>query len=276
MIQRNTGLPNNCQYLIDQIEGNKMAKNVVITGATSGIGEAIARAYLEQGENVVLTGRRTDRLEALKSEFAAIYPNQTVWAFPLDVTDMTMVKTVCSDILETIGQVDILVNNAGLALGLAPYQDYEELDMLTMLDTNVKGLMAVTRCFLPAMVKANQGHIINMGSTAGIYAYAVAAVYSATKAAVKTFSDGLRIDTISTDIKVTTIQPGIVETDFSTVRFHGDKERAASVYQGIEALQAQDIADTVVYVTSQPRRVQITDMTIMANQQATGFMVHKK
>jgi len=169
-----------------------------------------------------------------------------------------------------------LVNNAGLALGLAPYQDYEELDMLTMLDTNVKGLMAVTRCFLPAMVKANQGHIINMGSTAGIYAYAGAAVYSATKAAVKTFSDGLRIDTIATDIKVTTIQPGIVETDFSTVRFHGDKERAASVYQGIEALQAQDIADTVVYVTSQPRRVQITDMTIMANQQATGFMVHKK
>ena len=148
--------------------------------------------------------------------------------------------------------------------------------MLTMLDTNVKGLMAVTRSFLPAMVKANQGHIINMGSTAGIYAYAGAAVYSATKAAVKTFSDGLRIDTIATDIKVTTIQPGIVETDLSTVRFHGNKERAATVYQGIEALQAQDIADTVVYVTSQPRRVQITDVTIMANQQATGFMVHKK
>ena len=243
-----------------------MAKNVVITGATSGIGEAIARAYLEQGENVVLTGRRIDRLEILKSEFAETFPNQTVWTFPLDV---------CSDILERVGQIDILVNNAGLALGLAPYQDYEELDMLIMLDTNVKGLMAVTRCFLPAMVKANQGHIINMGSTAGIYAYAGAAVYSATKAAVKTFSDGLRIDTIATDIKVTTIQPGIVETDFSTVRFHGDKERAASVYQGIEALQAQDIADTVVYVTSQPRRVQITDMTIMANQQATGFMVHK-
>lgn len=252
-----------------------MAKNVVITGATSGIGEAIARAYLEQGENVVLTGRRIDRLEALKAEFAETFPSQTVWMFSLDVTDMAMVKTVCSDILETIGQIDILVNNAGLALGLAPYQDYEDLDMLTMLDTNVKGLMAVTRCLLPAMVKANQGHIINMGSTAGIYAYAGAAVYSATKAAVKTFSDGLRIDTIASDIKVTTIQPGIVETDFSTVRFHGDKERAATVYQGIESLQAQDIADTVVYVTSQPRRVQITDMTIMANQQATGFMVHK-
>ena len=252
-----------------------MAKNVVITGATSGIGEAIARSYLEQGENVVLTGRRTDRLEALKAEFAETFPNQTVWTFPLDVTDMTMVKSVCSDILETIGQTDILINNAGLALGLAPYQDYEELDMLTMLDTNVKGLMAVTRSFLPSMVAANQGHIINMGSTAGIYAYAGAAVYSATKAAVKTFSDGLRIDTIATDIKVTTIQPGIVETDFSKVRFHGDEAQAAMVHQGLEALQAQDIADTVVYVTSQPRRVQITDMTIMANQQATGFMIHR-
>lgn len=252
-----------------------MAKNVVITGATSGIGEAIARAYLEKGENIVLTGRRTERLEALKAEFAENFPNQKVWTFPLDVTDIAMVKTVCSDILETVGQIDILVNNAGLALGLAPYQDYEELDMLTMLDTNVKGLMAVTRCFLPSMVAANQGHIINMGSTAGIYAYAGAAVYSATKAAVKTFSDGIRIDTIATDIKVITIQPGIVETDFSKVRFHGDEARAATVYQGLEALQAQDIADAIVYVTSQPRRVQITDMTIMANQQATGFMIHR-
>jgi len=248
-----------------------MVKNVVITGATSGIGEAIARAYLEKGENVVLTGRRTERLKTLKTEFAEAFPNQKVWTFPLDVTDMSMVKIVCSEILETVGQVDILVNNAGLALGLSPYQ----LDMLTMLDTNVKGLMAVTRCLLPSMVAANQGHIINMGSTSGIYAYAGAAVYSATKAAVKTFSDGIRIDTIATDIKVTTIQPGIVETDFSKVRFHGDEARAATVYQGLEALQVQDIADTVVYVTSQPRRVQITDMTIMANQQATGFMIYR-
>lgn len=253
-----------------------MTKNVVITGATSGIGEAIARAYLDQGENIVLTGRRTDRLEALKSEFAETFPNQTVWIFPLDVTDMTMVKTVCSDIQERVGQIDILVNNAGLALGLALYQDYEELDMLTMIGCYHGRQETTGNCHQTFDIGIQHGHIINMGSTAGIYAYAGAAVYSATKAAVKTFSDGLRIDTIATDIKVTTIQPGIVETDFSTVRFHGDKERAATVYQGIEALQAQDIADTVVYVTSQPRRVQITDMTIMANQQATGFMVHKK
>ena len=227
-----------------------MSKNVLITGATSGIGEATVRAFAKEGANLILTGRRVERLEALKEELQATYPNQKVWTFALDVTDMAMVKDVCQAILKSVGQVHVLVNNAGLALGLTAYQDYEEWDMLTMLDTN-------------------------MGSTAGIYAYSGAAVYSATKAAVKTFSDGLRIDTIATDIKVTTIQPGIVETDFSQVRFHGDKDKAAKVYQGLEALQAQDIADAVLYVTKQPRRVQISDMTIMANQQATGFTIHR-
>ena len=252
-----------------------MSKNVLITGATSGIGEATARAFAKEGENLILTGRRVERLGALKEELQATYPNQKVWTFALDVTDMAMVKDVCQAILKSVGQVHVLVNNAGLALGLTAYQDYEEWDMLTMLDTNVKGLMMVTRQILPSMVAANEGHIINMGSTAGIYAYAGAAVYSATKAAVKTFSDGLRIDTIATDIKVTTIQPGIVETDFSQVRFHGDKDKAAKVYQGLEALQAQDIADAVLYVTKQPRRIQISDMTIMANQQATGFTIYR-
>ena len=229
-----------------------MPKNVLITGATSGIGEATARAFAKEGENLILTGRRVERLQALKEELQATYPDQKVWTFALDVTDMDMVKDVCQAILKSVGQVHVLVNNAGLALGLTAYQDYEEWDLLTMIDTNVKGL------------------------TAGIYAYAGAAVYSATKAAVKTFSDGLRIDTIATDIKVTTIQPGIVETDFSQVRFHGDKDKAAKVYQGLEALQAQDIAEAVLYVTKQPRRVQVSDMTIMANQQATGFTIHRE
>lgn len=245
-----------------------MPKTVLITGATSRIGEATAHAFAKEGENVILTGRRVERLEALKEEFQAVYPGQKVWTFALDVTDMEMVKDVCQAILKSVGQVHVLVNNAGLALGLTAYQDYEEWDLLTMLDTNVKGLMMVTRQILPSMVAANEGHIINMGSTAGIYAYA--------GAAVKTFSDGLRIDTIATDIKVTTIQPGIVETDFSQVRFHGDKDKAAKVYQGLEALQAQDIAEAVLYVTKQPRRIQISDMTIMANQQATGFTIHRE
>ena len=156
-----------------------MPKNVLITGATSGIGEATARAFAKEGENLILTGRRVERLEveALKEELQATYPNQKVWTFALDVTDMAMVKDVCQAILKSVGQVHVLVNNAGLALGLTAYQDYAEWDMLTMLDTNIKGLMMVTRQILPSMVAANEGHIINMGSTAGIYAYAGAAVY---------------------------------------------------------------------------------------------------
>ena len=145
-----------------------------------------------------------------------------------------------------------------------------------MIDTNIKGLFLVTHAFLPAMLEKNEGHIINLGSTAGLYAYAGAAVYCATKAAVKTFSDGVRIDVIDSDIKVTTIQPGIVETPFSEVRFHGDKERAARVYEGVDALQAEDIANIIAFVADQPKRVQISDVVIMANQQATGFMVSKK
>lgn len=145
-----------------------------------------------------------------------------------------------------------------------------------MIDTNIKGLFLVTRAFLPAMLEKNEGHIVNLGSTAGLYAYAGAAVYCATKAAVKTFSDGIRIDVIDSDIKVTTIQPGIVETPFSEVRFHGDKERAAKVYEGVDALQAEDIANIIAFAVDQPKRVQISDIVIMANQQATGFMVSKK
>ena len=163
-----------------------------------------------------------------------------------------------------------------MAQGLDDFQDSSIDDAVTMIDTNVKGLIYVARKVLPFMMEQNSGHIINMGSTAGIYAYAKGAVYCATKAAVKTLSDGIRIDTIATDIKVTTIQPGIVETPFSEVRFHGDAQRAASVYAGIDAIQPEDVADIVLYVSNQPKRVQISDVTIMANQQATGFMVHKK
>ena len=148
-------------------------------------------------------------------------------------------------------------------------------DIIQMVDTNIKGLFLVTHAFLPGMVKRNTGHIINLGSTAGLYAYKGAAVYCATKAAVKTFSDGIRIDTIDTDIKVTTIQPGIVHTPFSEVRFHGDKKRADAVYEGVDALHPEDIADVIAFVLDRPLRVQISDIVIMADQQATGFMVSK-
>ena len=253
----------------------RMTRTVLITGATSGIGEAIAHAFAQNRDKLVLTGRREERLSAVKADLEKAY-QATVWTYPMDVTKIDQVTEVCQQILEEVGFVDILVNNAGLALGLENFQDYVVEDMLTMFDTNVKGLMLVTRQILPQMVDRNLRHIINIGSTAGIYAYGGAAVYSATKAAVKVLSDGIRIDTIATNIKVTTVQPGLVETGFSLVRFHGDEERAAQFYKGIEALQAQDIADIVLYIANQPRRVQISDITIMANQQATGFTIHRE
>ena len=252
-----------------------MTRNIFITGATSGIGEAIAHAFAQNGDNVILTGRRIERLASVKETLEKEY-GVTVWTYPLDVTNSDMVEAVCKQAIEEVGQVDVLVNNAGLALGLEPFQEYAVEDMLTMLDTNVRGLLLVTRQLLPHMVERNQGHIINMGSTAGIYAYAGAAVYAATKSAVKVLSDGIRIDTIATDIKVTTVQPGIVETDFSEVRFHGDKARAKTVYQGVEALQAKDIADITLFIANQPKHVQISDITIMATQQATGFTIHRE
>ena len=194
----------------------------------------------------------------------------------LDVRDGEAVKKVTKKCLENWGAPDILLNDAGLARGLEPYGETWPEDIVQMIDTNIKGLFLVTRAFLPEMVSRNSGHIVNMGSTAGLYAYAGAAVYCATKAAVKTFSDGIRIDVIDSDIKVTTVQPGIVETPFSEVRFKGDKKRAAAVYEGIDALQAEDIADVIAFIIDRPKRVQISDVVIMANQQATGFMVSKK
>ncbi|MGT2911111.1 SDR family NAD(P)-dependent oxidoreductase [Streptococcus cameli] len=252
-----------------------MSRTVLVTGATSGIGKAIAFAFAKQGDRLILIGRRTERLQAIKAELENEY-GVTVWMYQLDVTDPQAIQSVCQTILSDVQKIDILINNAGLALGLEKFYEYNSEDMLTMLDTNVRGLLLMTRQILPAMVKENHGHIINMGSTAGIYAYAGAAVYAATKSAVKVLSDGIRIDTIEKDIKVTTIQPGIVETDFSEVRFHGDKERAASVYQGIEALKPEDIADITLYIANQPKHVQISDITIMATQQATGFTIHRQ
>lgn len=196
--------------------------------------------------------------------------------FILDVRNRKDVEAIVPKMVAQVGGVDVLVNNAGLAQGLDSFEDSSIDDMETMIDTNVKGLLYVTRMVLPDMLKRNKGHIVNMGSTAGIYAYAKGAVYCATKAAVKALSDGIRIDTIESDIKVTTIQPGIVETDFSKVRFHGDQKKADAVYQGVEALKPEDIAEVVVFVANQPKRVQISDVTIMANQQATGFTIARK
>ncbi|WP_127057916.1 SDR family NAD(P)-dependent oxidoreductase [Veillonella ratti] len=252
-----------------------MSKTVLITGATSGIGRATALAFAKAGYDLLVCARRLEVLENMKAEFEPEYGIK-VTPFALDVTDRKAVTETLPAVIEKAGGVDILVNNAGLAQGLDAFQESDMDDIELMINTNVKGLLYVSRTVLPFMLAKNAGHIVNLGSTAGIYAYAKGAVYCATKAAVKTLSDGIRIDTIESDIKVTTIQPGIVETPFSEVRFHGDKEKAAAVYAGVEALQAEDIADIIVFATTQPKRVQISDITIMANQQATGFMIAKK
>ena len=246
-----------------------------ITGATSGIGLAAAKALAQKGYDLAIAARNESKLEEVKTEIKKEYPVK-VETYVLDVRDGEAVKKVTKQCLENWGAPDILLNDAGLARGLEPYGETLPEDIVQMIDTNIKGLFLVTRAFLPEMVKRNSGHIVNMGSTAGLYAYAGAAVYCATKAAVKTFSDGIRIDVIDSDIKVTTVQPGIVETPFSEVRFKGDKKRAAAVYEGIDALQAEDIANVIAFIIDRPKRVQISDVVIMANQQATGFMVSKK
>lgn len=251
-----------------------MARTVLITGATSGIGRATANAFAKNGDNLIILGRRKNLLSEAKAELENSYKIQ-VATYVLDVTQRKQSELVIATILEEQPMIDILVNNAGLALDLEKFQNYSLADVDQMIDTNIKGLLYVSRLILPHMIAHNQGHIINIGSTAGIAAYAGAAVYCATKAAVKVLSDGMRIDTIDTNIKITTIQPGIVETDFSTVRFHGDKERAAQVYKGVEALKSQDIADVILYVANQPQHVQISDVTIMATQQATGSMIFR-
>ena len=252
-----------------------MNRKIFVTGATSGIGLECARAFAQDGDNVLIAGRRADRLAAIKEDFEQQY-GVRVDTIVLDVSKREDVESKVKSAIEAFGGIDVLVNNAGLAQGLDPFQDSTVEDAVTMINTNVLGLLYVTKAVLPFMMAQNSGHIVNMGSTAGIYAYPGGAVYCATKAAVKMLADGIRMDTIATDIKVTTIQPGIVETPFSEVRFHGDAERAKSVYAGIDAIQPEDVADVVLYVTNQPKRLQISDVTIMANQQAAGFMVHKK
>lgn len=252
---------------------------VLITGASSGIGEACARAFAAAGHNLVLGARRLDRLEALAADLSGRH-GILVTVTPLDVTD----RTSASTLLERCGQpvIDVLINNAGLALGLEPLQDNNPDDWDGMLDTNVKGLLWVTRPVLRQMVArcqadpAVRAHVVNLGSIAGITAYPNGAVYCASKAAVKALSDGLRQDVNGWPIRVTLIQPGMVETEFSQVRFHGDTARAAQVYQGIAPLTGADIAELALYAVQAPPHVQITELTVTATHQANAFTVFRK
>jgi NADP-dependent 3-hydroxy acid dehydrogenase YdfG len=251
-----------------------MSKIALITGATSGIGEACARKFAKEGFQVVITGRNKEKLEALKHELTDQGTN--VLALTYDVRDRNATIEAIHSIPEEWREIDVLINNAGLALGLEPEYEGDLDDWETMIDTNIKGLLTMTRLIVPSMVARNHGHVINIGSIAGDAAYAGGNVYCATKAAVKTLTDGLRIDIAHTSVRVTNIKPGLVETHFSNVRFHGDDARADKVYQGIKPLTGTDIADVVFYVANAPEHVQIAEVTILATHQANGSTIYRE
>lgn len=246
-------------------------KTVLITGATSGIGEACARRFARGGYRLVLTGRNEEKLNALREELAAAGAEVVTLAF--DVRDREAATVALTSLEEA---PDVLINNAGLALGLEKEYEGSYDDWDTMIDTNIKGLLTVTRTVVPRMVERGCGHIINIGSVAGDAAYANGNVYCATKAAVKALSDGLRIDLAETPLRVTNVKPGLVETNFSRTRFHGDQQRADNVYRGIKPLTGDDIADVCFYAAEAPAHVQIAEVLVLATHQANGTVIHRE
>ncbi len=251
-----------------------MNKIVLITGATSGIGLACARKFAENGDRLILTGRKPELLEKISKELTE--KGTKVLTLVFDVRDREEATRCINSLPNEWKDIDVLVNNAGLALGLEPEYEGSYDDWETMIDTNIKGLLTMTRLIVPGMVKRDRGHIINVGSVAGDAAYANGNVYCATKSAVKTLSDGLRIDVANTSIRVTNLKPGLVETNFSNTRFHGDKERAANVYKGIKPLTGDDIADVAVYAANAPAHVQIAEVLILATHQGSGSIIVRK
>jgi 3-hydroxy acid dehydrogenase/malonic semialdehyde reductase len=250
-------------------------KVVFITGASAGIGAATALAFAQEGARLLLAARRAGKLAEVAS-LAIERGAPAVHSIDLDVRDHRAVQKAIDDLPKEWSEIDVLVNNAGLSRGLdklylGKIEDWEE-----MIDTNVKGLLYVTRAVVPGMVARQHGHVINLGSTAGEITYPNGAVYCATKAAEKSINDGLRQDVLGTPVRVTSVDPGMVETDFSLVRFHGDGERAAKVYQGVKPLTAEDIADVIVWAASRPAHVNIARVTLTPVQQANSLLFHRE
>ena len=262
----------NCIFATEIIK--KDMKTVFITGATSGIGLGCARKFAQNGDRLILTGRNTGKLSAISSELQAQGTEVLTLAF--DVRDREAARQAIESLPAAWQQIDVLVNNAGLALGLEPEYEGDLDDWETMIDTNIKGLLTMTRLIAPKMITRNSGHIINIGSVAGDAAYAGGNVYCATKAAVKALSDGLRIDVADTAVRVTNLKPGLVETNFSNIRFKGDTDRASKLYQGIKPLTGDDIADVAVYAANAPAHVQIAEVLILATHQASGSVIVRK
>jgi 3-hydroxy acid dehydrogenase/malonic semialdehyde reductase len=244
-----------------------MNKTIMITGATAGFGKATALRFASNGYNIIITGRRKERLQELEKELRT-YGKIKVLSLNFDVRKMDEVKSVIDNLPEEWKAIDILVNNAGLAVGLGHIDNGNIDDWERMIDTNIKGLLYVTRAVAPLMVARNTGHIFNIGSIAGKENYENGNVYCATKSAVDSLSKSMRIDLLKNNIKVTHIAPGMAETEFSLVRFKGDDEKAKTVYKGIDALTADDIADAIYYCATLPAHVCINDLVITPTQQA--------
>jgi 3-hydroxy acid dehydrogenase / malonic semialdehyde reductase len=249
-------------------------KTILITGASSGIGKATALRFSKEGARLVLAARNTEALEALKA--ACEQGGTKALIYSLDVRDHAAVESMFADLAAKDIAIDALINNAGLALGMDDIKDGNPDDWDTMIDTNVKGLLYMTHEALRGMSARNSGHIVNIGSIAGTAAYAKGAVYCATKAAVRFISDALRQELVASDIRVTNVQPGMVETDFSKVRFKGDEGKASGVYKGIEALTPEDIAESICFAVLSPQNVQISEITVMPSHQAGPGVVHRK
>jgi len=250
-----------------------MQKTILITGATSGFGKACAERFAHEGWRLIVTGRRKDRLQELRE----LLSEAPIHVAELDVRDLKGVEAMIAALPEDFRDIDVLLNNAGLALGLQGADKTDLNDWEVMIDTNIKGLCYLTRCLLPAMVARNQGHIINMGSVAGTYPYPGGNVYGATKAFVKQFSKNLLTDLTHTGIRVTNIEPGLSESEFSIVRFQGDKAKADAVYRGTQPLRPVDIAEIVYWVTSVPAHVNINTVEVMPVCQSCGpFHIHRQ
>jgi len=261
MIQKSKG------YIMTDLK-NKIA---LITGASSGIGQACARKFAEQGSKLILAARRIERLEKLQKSLKT-----DSLIIELDLQDRKAVSEFIESLPDEWKDIDILVNNAGLGRGLEKLHEGNINGWEEMIDTNIKGLLYISRAVIPGMVKRKKGHIINIGSIAGHQVYPGGNVYCATKHAVNALTQGMRLDLVDTPIRVSTVDPGLVETEFSIVRFYGDKERANNTYKGYIPLEGTDVADAIIWIASRPAHVQIAEVTIFPTAQASAMVTHKK
>lgn len=255
-------------------ENRIRGKLALVTGASAGIGEACARRLASEGAHLALWARRLERLDTLADELARRH-GVDVHATRVDVRNREMVEAAAEDLTRHVGVPHVLVNNAGLAAGLAPVQEGDPGDWDAMIDTNLKGLLYVTRAVLPRMIEAGRGHVVNIGSTAGHMTYPGGNVYAATKFAVRALTEGMNLDVAGTPVRVSSVDPGYVETEFSLVRFEGDEERAEAVYEGFRPLSAEDVADAVAYVLGTPEHVNVFDLVLMPTAQRNIYVVDR-